>query len=183
MGFFSGLKNFGSKILGGIKKDACWVVPTLHKVMETLSGPVSIYLIVLTFESKIDNVLRKFHEGINHSNLHIVSTLFTPHKTRLLAEQLTDPLQVLPIIAVSAITELMKDKEFATSLITNALFDAFQFAVNVITKALSVLPNIDHQFAIILVINVGSIFITYSLEQKLDYISSFELKSVDIDQT
>ncbi|KAA6395226.1 MAG: hypothetical protein EZS28_009247 [Streblomastix strix] len=42
MGFFSGLKNFGSKILGGIKKVAGQVVPTLHKVMGTLSGPVSI---------------------------------------------------------------------------------------------------------------------------------------------
>ncbi|KAA6361300.1 MAG: hypothetical protein EZS28_043174 [Streblomastix strix] len=42
MGFFSGLKNFGSKILTGIKKAASWVAPTLHKVMGTLSGPVSM---------------------------------------------------------------------------------------------------------------------------------------------
>ncbi|KAA6391225.1 MAG: hypothetical protein EZS28_013249 [Streblomastix strix] len=42
MGFFSGLKNFGSKILGGIKKVAGLVAPTLHKVMDTLSGPVSM---------------------------------------------------------------------------------------------------------------------------------------------
>ncbi|KAA6378877.1 MAG: hypothetical protein EZS28_025594 [Streblomastix strix] len=42
MGFFSGLKNFGSKILGGIKKVTGWVVPMLHKVMGTLSGPVSM---------------------------------------------------------------------------------------------------------------------------------------------
>ncbi|KAA6391425.1 MAG: hypothetical protein EZS28_013050 [Streblomastix strix] len=42
MGFFSGLKNFESKILGGIKKVAGWVAPTLHKVMGTLSGPVSM---------------------------------------------------------------------------------------------------------------------------------------------
>ncbi|KAA6403227.1 MAG: hypothetical protein EZS28_001242 [Streblomastix strix] len=42
MGFFSGLKNFGSKILGGIKKVAGWVAPTLHKVTGTLSGPVSM---------------------------------------------------------------------------------------------------------------------------------------------
>ncbi|KAA6373463.1 MAG: hypothetical protein EZS28_031011 [Streblomastix strix] len=42
MGFFRGLKNFGSKILGGIKKVAGWVAPTLHKVMGTLSGPVSM---------------------------------------------------------------------------------------------------------------------------------------------
>ncbi|KAA6390908.1 MAG: hypothetical protein EZS28_013566 [Streblomastix strix] len=42
MGFFSGIKNFGSKILNGIKKAAGWVAPTLHKVMGTLSGPVSM---------------------------------------------------------------------------------------------------------------------------------------------
>ncbi|KAA6380989.1 MAG: hypothetical protein EZS28_023484 [Streblomastix strix] len=42
MVFFSGLKNFGSKILGGIKKVSVWLAPTLHKVMGTLSGPVSM---------------------------------------------------------------------------------------------------------------------------------------------
>ncbi|KAA6317228.1 MAG: hypothetical protein EZS28_055132 [Streblomastix strix] len=42
MGFFSGLKNFGSKILNGIKKTAGWVAPTLSKVMGALSGPVSM---------------------------------------------------------------------------------------------------------------------------------------------
>ncbi|KAA6393242.1 MAG: hypothetical protein EZS28_011228 [Streblomastix strix] len=42
MGIFSGLKNFGSKILRGIKKVVGWVAPTLHKVMGTLSGPVSM---------------------------------------------------------------------------------------------------------------------------------------------
>ncbi|KAA6375770.1 MAG: hypothetical protein EZS28_028704 [Streblomastix strix] len=36
------LTNFGSKILGGIKKVAGWDAPTLHKVMGTLSGPVSM---------------------------------------------------------------------------------------------------------------------------------------------
>ncbi|KAA6363747.1 MAG: hypothetical protein EZS28_040726 [Streblomastix strix] len=41
MGFFSGLKNFGSKILGGIKKAASWISPTLHKVMGTLAPVVS----------------------------------------------------------------------------------------------------------------------------------------------
>jgi hypothetical protein len=41
MGFFSGLKNFGSKILGGIKKVAGWISPTVHKIMGTLAGPVS----------------------------------------------------------------------------------------------------------------------------------------------
>ncbi|KAA6379471.1 MAG: hypothetical protein EZS28_025004 [Streblomastix strix] len=42
MGFFQGLKNFGSKILNGIKKTAGWVAPTLSKVMGALSGPVSM---------------------------------------------------------------------------------------------------------------------------------------------
>ncbi|KAA6392576.1 MAG: hypothetical protein EZS28_011893 [Streblomastix strix] len=41
MGFWSGLKNFGSKILGGIKKAAGWVAPILNKVLGTLAGPVS----------------------------------------------------------------------------------------------------------------------------------------------
>ncbi|KAA6391155.1 MAG: hypothetical protein EZS28_013317 [Streblomastix strix] len=41
MGFFSGLKNFGSKILTGVKKAASWLAPTVHKVMGVLSGPVS----------------------------------------------------------------------------------------------------------------------------------------------
>ncbi|KAA6397868.1 MAG: hypothetical protein EZS28_006604 [Streblomastix strix] len=41
-GFCSGLKNFGSKILGGIKKVAGWVASTQHKVMGTLSGSVSM---------------------------------------------------------------------------------------------------------------------------------------------
>ncbi|KAA6361912.1 MAG: hypothetical protein EZS28_042560 [Streblomastix strix] len=34
------LTNFGSKILGGIKKVAGWVSPTLHKVMSTLAPAV-----------------------------------------------------------------------------------------------------------------------------------------------
>ncbi|KAA6404185.1 MAG: hypothetical protein EZS28_000294 [Streblomastix strix] len=42
MGFFTGLKNFGSKILDGIKKVAGLVAPTLLKVMGTLSGSVSV---------------------------------------------------------------------------------------------------------------------------------------------
>ncbi|KAA6393927.1 MAG: hypothetical protein EZS28_010543 [Streblomastix strix] len=41
MGFFSGLKNFGSKILTGIKKAGSLLDPTIHKVMGVLSGPVS----------------------------------------------------------------------------------------------------------------------------------------------
>ncbi|KAA6403930.1 MAG: hypothetical protein EZS28_000543 [Streblomastix strix] len=41
MGFFTGLKNFGSKIFNGIKKTADWVAPILSKVMGVLAGPVS----------------------------------------------------------------------------------------------------------------------------------------------
>ncbi|KAA6387224.1 MAG: hypothetical protein EZS28_017251 [Streblomastix strix] len=40
MGFWSRFKNFGSKILGGIKKSAGWVASTLNKVLGTLAGPV-----------------------------------------------------------------------------------------------------------------------------------------------
>ncbi|KAA6374639.1 MAG: hypothetical protein EZS28_029834 [Streblomastix strix] len=42
MGFFSGIANFGSKILGGVKKAAQWVAPALHKILSTVSGPVSM---------------------------------------------------------------------------------------------------------------------------------------------
>ncbi|KAA6383865.1 MAG: hypothetical protein EZS28_020608 [Streblomastix strix] len=42
MGFFSGIANIGSKILGGIKQAAQWVAPTLHKVLSTISGPVGM---------------------------------------------------------------------------------------------------------------------------------------------
>ncbi|KAA6370486.1 MAG: hypothetical protein EZS28_033987 [Streblomastix strix] len=42
MGFWSGLKNFGSQILAGITKAACWVAPTFNKVLCTLAGPVSM---------------------------------------------------------------------------------------------------------------------------------------------
>ncbi|KAA6401939.1 MAG: hypothetical protein EZS28_002528 [Streblomastix strix] len=42
MGFFSGLKNIGSKIIGGMKKVAGQVAPTLHKIIGVLSGPVSM---------------------------------------------------------------------------------------------------------------------------------------------
>ncbi|KAA6374848.1 MAG: hypothetical protein EZS28_029624 [Streblomastix strix] len=41
MGFFSGLKNFGSKILTGVKKAASWLSPTLYKVMGVLAPAVS----------------------------------------------------------------------------------------------------------------------------------------------
>ncbi|KAA6355604.1 MAG: hypothetical protein EZS28_048869 [Streblomastix strix] len=43
MGFWSGLKNFGSIILERITKAACWVAPTLNKVLSTLAGPVSMF--------------------------------------------------------------------------------------------------------------------------------------------
>ncbi|KAA6375798.1 MAG: hypothetical protein EZS28_028675 [Streblomastix strix] len=42
MGFFCGIANIGSKILGGIKHAAQWVAPTLHKVLSTISGPVGM---------------------------------------------------------------------------------------------------------------------------------------------
>ncbi|KAA6372827.1 MAG: hypothetical protein EZS28_031646 [Streblomastix strix] len=42
MGFFSGIANFGSKILGGVKKAAQWVAPAIHKILSTVSGPVSM---------------------------------------------------------------------------------------------------------------------------------------------
>ncbi|KAA6388148.1 MAG: hypothetical protein EZS28_016325 [Streblomastix strix] len=40
MGLWSRLKNFGSKILGIIKKAADLVASTLNKVLGTLAGPV-----------------------------------------------------------------------------------------------------------------------------------------------
>ncbi|KAA6385731.1 MAG: hypothetical protein EZS28_018742 [Streblomastix strix] len=42
MGFFSGIANFGSKILGGIKHAVQWIAPTLHKVLSTMYGPVGM---------------------------------------------------------------------------------------------------------------------------------------------
>ncbi|KAA6356813.1 MAG: hypothetical protein EZS28_047660, partial [Streblomastix strix] len=42
MEFFSGIANFGSKILGGVKKAAQWVVPALLKVLSTISDPVGM---------------------------------------------------------------------------------------------------------------------------------------------
>ncbi|KAA6364236.1 MAG: hypothetical protein EZS28_040238 [Streblomastix strix] len=42
MGFFSGITNFGSKILCGVKKVAQWIAPALHKVLSTISGPVGM---------------------------------------------------------------------------------------------------------------------------------------------
>ncbi|KAA6381404.1 MAG: hypothetical protein EZS28_023068 [Streblomastix strix] len=40
--FFSGIVNFGSKILGGVKKVAQWVTSALHKILSTASGPVGM---------------------------------------------------------------------------------------------------------------------------------------------
>ncbi|KAA6396310.1 MAG: hypothetical protein EZS28_008166 [Streblomastix strix] len=42
MGFFFGIANFGSKIIGGVKKAAQCVVPALCKVLSTISGPVEM---------------------------------------------------------------------------------------------------------------------------------------------
>ncbi|KAA6396011.1 MAG: hypothetical protein EZS28_008462 [Streblomastix strix] len=42
MGFFYGIANFESKILGDVKKAAQWVAPALHKVLSTISGPVGM---------------------------------------------------------------------------------------------------------------------------------------------
>ncbi|KAA6402077.1 MAG: hypothetical protein EZS28_002396 [Streblomastix strix] len=42
MGFFSGIENFGSKILGGVKIAAQQVAPALHQVVSTISGPVGM---------------------------------------------------------------------------------------------------------------------------------------------
>ncbi|KAA6384826.1 MAG: hypothetical protein EZS28_019648 [Streblomastix strix] len=42
MGFFSGIANFGSKILGGVKKAEQWVASALRKVLLTISGPVGM---------------------------------------------------------------------------------------------------------------------------------------------
>ncbi|KAA6394650.1 MAG: hypothetical protein EZS28_009823 [Streblomastix strix] len=40
MGFWSGLKNFGSKILHGVTSAAKWVAPVLHKVIGPVFGPL-----------------------------------------------------------------------------------------------------------------------------------------------
>ncbi|KAA6398226.1 MAG: hypothetical protein EZS28_006250 [Streblomastix strix] len=42
IGFFSGIANFESKILNGIKKAAQWVERALHMVLSTISGPVGM---------------------------------------------------------------------------------------------------------------------------------------------
>ncbi|KAA6392045.1 MAG: hypothetical protein EZS28_012428 [Streblomastix strix] len=41
-GFFSGITNFASKILGGDKNAAQWVAPALNKFLSTISGPVEM---------------------------------------------------------------------------------------------------------------------------------------------
>ncbi|KAA6394097.1 MAG: hypothetical protein EZS28_010379 [Streblomastix strix] len=40
MGFWSGLKNFGSKILHGVTSAAKWVAPVLHKVMGVVAPTI-----------------------------------------------------------------------------------------------------------------------------------------------
>ncbi|KAA6390629.1 MAG: hypothetical protein EZS28_013842 [Streblomastix strix] len=42
IGFFSVIANFGSKILGGVKKADQQVAPALHKVLSTISGPIGM---------------------------------------------------------------------------------------------------------------------------------------------
>ncbi|KAA6383755.1 MAG: hypothetical protein EZS28_020722 [Streblomastix strix] len=42
MGFFSGIANFGSKILGSVKNAAQWVAPALYIVLSTISGLVGM---------------------------------------------------------------------------------------------------------------------------------------------
>ncbi|KAA6371777.1 MAG: hypothetical protein EZS28_032694 [Streblomastix strix] len=42
MGFFSGIANFGSRILDDVRKAAQWVAPAQHKVLSTISGPVGM---------------------------------------------------------------------------------------------------------------------------------------------
>ncbi|KAA6382517.1 MAG: hypothetical protein EZS28_021957 [Streblomastix strix] len=40
--FFSGIANFGSKILDGVKQAAQWIASTSYKVLTIVSGPVGI---------------------------------------------------------------------------------------------------------------------------------------------
>ncbi|KAA6371113.1 MAG: hypothetical protein EZS28_033360 [Streblomastix strix] len=40
MRFWSGFKNFGSKILHGVISAAKWVAPVLHKIIGAVSGPL-----------------------------------------------------------------------------------------------------------------------------------------------
>ncbi|KAA6357001.1 MAG: hypothetical protein EZS28_047472 [Streblomastix strix] len=42
MCFFSGIANFGQKILGGVKKAAQLVALALYKVLSTILGPVGM---------------------------------------------------------------------------------------------------------------------------------------------
>ncbi|KAA6381392.1 MAG: hypothetical protein EZS28_023082 [Streblomastix strix] len=43
IGFFYGIANFGSKILGGIKNVTKLVAPALHKVLSTMSGAAGTF--------------------------------------------------------------------------------------------------------------------------------------------
>ncbi|KAA6394061.1 MAG: hypothetical protein EZS28_010412 [Streblomastix strix] len=40
MGFWSSLKNFGSKVLHAVSSATKWVAPVLHKVMGAVNGPI-----------------------------------------------------------------------------------------------------------------------------------------------
>ncbi|KAA6398412.1 MAG: hypothetical protein EZS28_006057, partial [Streblomastix strix] len=62
----SGARNFGSKLLGGIKKVVDWVAPTLHKVIDTLSGPVSmLHPGAGQIMGTIDNIAGGFERHLN----------------------------------------------------------------------------------------------------------------------
>ncbi|KAA6383410.1 MAG: hypothetical protein EZS28_021064 [Streblomastix strix] len=42
IGFFSGIANFGSKILRSVKKAAQWITSALYKVLSTILGLVGM---------------------------------------------------------------------------------------------------------------------------------------------
>ncbi|KAA6371673.1 MAG: hypothetical protein EZS28_032799, partial [Streblomastix strix] len=106
------MKNFGSKILGGIKKVAGWIAPTVHKILGGLSGPVSL-LHPDYYGGTDPNVIsfaRQYILALSLQNLSSVPVLFTPHNIGLPAEQLTEPLLALHEVPVLAITDPLKDR-------------------------------------------------------------------------
>ncbi|KAA6398090.1 MAG: hypothetical protein EZS28_006384 [Streblomastix strix] len=71
MRFFSGLKNFGSKILNGFKKTASWVVQTQIKVMGTFAGPVgTLHPEIGEIMGTVVNIARKVDSYLNNHDLH-----------------------------------------------------------------------------------------------------------------
>ncbi|KAA6381924.1 MAG: hypothetical protein EZS28_022551 [Streblomastix strix] len=69
MGFFSGIANFGSKILGGVKKAAQWVASASHNVLSTISGPEEMILAgvggALSAEANLAGVVDRFVNKYN----------------------------------------------------------------------------------------------------------------------